>query len=68
MKYVTVKLTPLEADGLETLAGEGKEALLTDTEAAQAYIGNKAAQAAAERAWVKLVAAIAQAKPEGGAA
>lgn len=47
---VVLNLSRLEAKGLHALAGEGAEGILTDPAAAAAYVGNRAAQEAAERA------------------
>ena len=47
---VVLVMSFVEARGLRALADEGAEGLLTNPPAAKAYIGNKAAQDAAERA------------------
>lgn len=43
-------LSAAEAKGLSACAGEGAEGLMNDPASAKAYIGNKAAIAAAQRA------------------
>ena len=60
-KTVTLALTLLEAKGLSACANEGAAGLLTDPEAAKAYIGNGHATYAAERAINKLDMAIVRA-------
>ena len=61
MKYVTVTLTMREARALHALADEGAGALLTDEEAGRAYLNGKHGMLAAERACLKLSAAIRKA-------
>lgn len=61
---LTLTLTLAQARGLLALAGEGKEGLLTDPEAAKAYLGTHGQQQAAVRAYDALEAAIARAEME----
>jgi hypothetical protein len=61
-RYMCLRLTLAEAEGLEALAGEGKAGLLTDAEAAKAYIGNGHKQNAANRAYEKLTEATSKAR------
>lgn len=55
---VVIVLSVAEAKGLEMLASEGAEALLTDEAAARAYIGSKTAVEAAKRAHEELRRAV----------
>ena len=61
-RYICLRLTLAEAEGLEALAGEGKAGLLTDAEAAKAYIGDGHKQNAANRAYEKLTEATSKAR------
>jgi hypothetical protein len=61
-RHLTLVLTLAQARGLLALAGEGREGLLTDAEAAKAYVGNPSQQAAAERGYHALHAAVAKAQ------
>lgn len=47
---ITIKLTPLQAKGLLACAEDGAEGILSDTSAAESYIGGAQAQKAAEQA------------------
>lgn len=60
-RTVVLELTFSEANGLLALASEGKEGLLTDKEAAKAYVGTKAQQDAAVRGYDKLGSAVLRA-------
>jgi hypothetical protein len=57
---ITLKLTPLQAKALYTLADEGAQGLLTagSEAAARAYVGNAKAQQAAREALDLLSAAL----------
>jgi hypothetical protein len=55
---VVLVMSFVEARGLRALADEGAEGLRNDKAAAKAYIGNKQAQDAAERALTALTEAL----------
>lgn len=58
---IVIRLTKAEAVGLEAFASEGHESLMTNPDAAKAYIGNSAQVRAAESGYAKLQAAISAA-------